>query len=81
MTAIFSPGRRPAHDFSPQERMERLSTSTPERLREALFYLSGFAPSMLDAILDATEPFTLPCACDSDEVDTGDEDVDNDPFM
>jgi hypothetical protein len=77
MTTIFSPECRPAQAFSPQERAERLAGCSPERLRESMYFLSGYAPAILDAVLDASEPFTLPCSCGADD----DESADVDPFQ
>jgi hypothetical protein len=56
MRSIF---RHPGHatlEFSPQERTERLGAASPEQQRQALVFLSGYAPAILDTILDAVEP-------------------------
>jgi hypothetical protein len=56
MRSIF---RHPGHatlEFSPQERTERLGTANPEQQRQALVFLSGYAPAVFDTILDAVEP-------------------------
>jgi hypothetical protein len=57
MRSIF---RHPGHavlEFSPQERTERLAATTPRQRTEALLFLSGYAPAVFDAVLDAVEPF------------------------
>jgi hypothetical protein len=57
MRTTISHATAPTLAFSPQERTERLAALGPERLREAMFFLSGFALAVCDAVLDATEPF------------------------
>jgi hypothetical protein len=37
-----------------------------------MYFLSAYAPAMLDAVIDATEPFTLPCDCGADDEDEAD---------
>jgi hypothetical protein len=57
MMSIF---RHPGHavlEFSPQERTERLTATTPRQRTEALLFLSGYSPAVFDAVLDAVEPF------------------------
>jgi hypothetical protein len=44
MESTISQPAAPTLAFSPQERTERLAALGPERLREAMFFLSGFAP-------------------------------------
>jgi hypothetical protein len=48
------PGGRTAAD--PGGRLARLAPLDPDRLAESLVFLAGFAPTVLDTILDATEP-------------------------
>jgi len=40
----------------PGGRLARLAPLDPDRLAESLVFLAGFAPAVLDTILDATEP-------------------------
>jgi hypothetical protein len=51
----------------PSGRLSRLATLEPDRLAESLAFLAGYAPGVLDAILDATEP------CPDDELPYGDD--------
>jgi hypothetical protein len=72
MHTIFS---RPGHvalEFSPQERGERLRAVSPEQTRQALLFLSGYAPAVFDAALDAVEP------CEEDDDPDAGEDAE--PF-
>ena len=72
MHTIFS---RPGHvalEFSPQERVERLRAVSPEQTRQALLFLSGYAPAVFDAALDAVEP------CEEDDDPDAGEDAE--PF-
>jgi hypothetical protein len=67
MRSIF---RHPDHatlEFSPQERTERLGTVRPEQQRQALLFLSGYAPAVFDAILDAVGPGDETADADADE--------------
>jgi hypothetical protein len=41
-----------------RRRLDRLAAVDPEHKEMALTFLSGYAPSVLDAALDATEPIT-----------------------
>jgi hypothetical protein len=41
---------------NPGGRLARLEPLDPDRLAESLVFLAGFAPTVLDTILDATEP-------------------------
>jgi hypothetical protein len=56
MRSIFRHPGTAVLDFSPQERAERLTTLSPRRQTEALLFLSGYAPAVFDAALDAVEP-------------------------
>jgi hypothetical protein len=56
---------RPISD--PDGRLSRLATLDPDRLAESLTFLAGYAPRVLDTILDATEP------CPDDELPYGDD--------
>jgi hypothetical protein len=56
MRSIFSHPGHAALEFSPQERVERLGTVGPEQQRQALLFLSGYAPAAFDTVLDAVEP-------------------------
>jgi hypothetical protein len=38
------------------DRLARIAALDTERMQESLFFLSGYAPGVLDAILTATEP-------------------------
>jgi hypothetical protein len=40
----------------PGGRLARLAPLDPDRLAESLVFLAGYAPTVLDTILDATEP-------------------------
>jgi hypothetical protein len=70
--SIFSHPDHAALEFSPQERVERLGTITSEQQRQALLFLSGYAPAVFDTALDAVEPF--------DENDHPDAGEDAEPF-
>jgi hypothetical protein len=37
-------------------RAERLAAASPERRRQALVFLSGYAPGVFDVVLDVVEP-------------------------
>ena len=41
-----------------RDRMDRLAAIDPEHREMALMFLSSYAPSIFDDVLDATEPFT-----------------------
>jgi hypothetical protein len=56
MRSIFSHPGRASLEFSPQERVERVRTVDPEQQAQALLFLSGYAPTVFDAVLDAVEP-------------------------
>jgi hypothetical protein len=56
MQSIFGHPGHAALEFSPQERVERLGAVNPEQTRQALLFLSGYAPAVFDAALDAVEP-------------------------
>jgi hypothetical protein len=45
------------HEITDQDRMERLAELTPAQRGDALLWLSGYAPDVFDAVLDAVEPF------------------------
>jgi len=51
----------------PTGRLARLAPLDPDRLAESLVFLAGYAPGVLDTILDATEP------CPDDELPYGDD--------
>jgi len=51
----------------PTGRLARLAALEPDRLAETLVFLAGYAPGVLDTILDATEP------CADDELPYGDD--------
>jgi hypothetical protein len=72
MRSIFSHPGRAALEFSPQERVERLGAVSPEQTRQALLFLSGYAPAVFDAALDAVEP------CEEDDDPDAGEDAE--PF-
>jgi hypothetical protein len=57
MRSIFRHPGRAVLEFSTQERTERLAATTPRQRTEALLFLSGYAPDILDTALDAVEPF------------------------
>ena len=42
-----------------RDRLDRLHAIDPEHKEMALIFLCGYAPDILDAILDATEPVTV----------------------
>jgi hypothetical protein len=70
--SIFSHPGHVSLEFSPQERVERLCAASPEQQAQALLFLSGYAPAVFDAVLDAVEP------CDEDaDPDAGEE---SEPF-
>jgi hypothetical protein len=72
MRSIFSHPGHASLEFSPQERVERLRTASPGQHAQALLFLSGYAPAVFDAVLDAVEP------CDeNDDPDAGEE---SEPF-
>lgn len=48
------PDGRPIAD--PSGRLGRLAALEPDRLAESLVFLVGFAPTVFDSILDASEP-------------------------
>lgn len=56
MQSIFSHPGHAALEFSPQERIERLGATSPQQRIQALLFLSGYAPAVFDAVLDAVEP-------------------------
>ena len=56
MRSIFSHPSHAALEFSPQERAERLSTVGSEQQRQALLFLSCYAPAVFDTVLNAVEP-------------------------
>jgi hypothetical protein len=57
MRSSFNHPGRAVLEFSPQERTERLTATTPRQRTEALLFLAGYSPAVFDAILDAVEPF------------------------
>jgi hypothetical protein len=62
--------RHPGHavlEFSPQERTERLTATTPRQRTGALLFLSGYAPAVFDTVLDAVEPSDETAAPDASE--------------
>jgi hypothetical protein len=67
MRSIFSQPGYAALEFSPQERAERLGTTSPEQRRQALQFLSGYAPAVFDTVLDAVEPCDENVGPDADE--------------
>lgn len=68
MRTIFQHPGRAVLEFSPQERTERLTATTPRQQTEALLFLSGYAPAVFDAVLDAVEPFDeIPAAAEDAE--------------
>lgn len=70
MRSIFSNPGHATLEFSPQERVERLGATSAQQQTHALLFLSGYAPAIFDAVLDAVEP------CD-ENADTG---ADGEPF-
>jgi hypothetical protein len=72
MRSIFSHPGHASLEFSPQERVERVRASDPEQLAQALLFLSGYAPAVFDAALDAVEPVD-----ENDDPDAGEE---SEPF-
>jgi hypothetical protein len=57
--SIFHHPRSAAPEFSPGEQVERielLATLSARQQTEALRFLSGYAPAVFDAILDAVDP-------------------------
>jgi hypothetical protein len=72
MRSIFSQPGNAALEFSPQERVERLGAVSPRQQTQALLFLSGYAPAVFDAVLDAVEP--------CDENDNPDAGQDAEPF-
>jgi hypothetical protein len=52
--SIFCEADRTMAD--PGGRLARLAPLDPDRLAESLVFLAGFAPTVLDEVLDATEP-------------------------
>jgi hypothetical protein len=64
---FYAGGREPLADSDPGGRLARLARIDPDRLAESLVFLAGFAPTVLDTILDATEP------CPDDERPHGDD--------
>jgi hypothetical protein len=67
MRSSFNHPGRAVLEFSPQERTERLATTTPRQRTEALLFLSGYSPAVFDAILDAVEPSDETADPDADE--------------
>jgi hypothetical protein len=47
---------RPAHDPEGRARVERLGGFCSQQLTEGMIWLSGYAPRVFDAVLDAVEP-------------------------
>ncbi len=45
-----------AHDIGGRQRVDRLGGFSPEQLTEGMTWLSGYAPEVFDAVLDAIEP-------------------------
>jgi hypothetical protein len=72
MRSIFSHPGHASLEFSPQERVERLRAASPEQQAQALLFLSGYAPAVFDAVLDAVEP-----GDENDDPDAGEE---SEPF-
>jgi hypothetical protein len=72
MRSIFSHPGHAALVFSPQERVERVRAASPEQQAQALVFLSGYAPAVFDAALDAVEPID-----EDDDPDAGEE---SEPF-
>jgi hypothetical protein len=72
MRSIFSHPGHASLEFSPQERVERVRVASPEQQAQALLFLSGYAPAVFDAALDAVEPID-----ENDDPDAGEE---SEPF-
>jgi hypothetical protein len=72
MRSIFSHPGHASLEFSPQERVERVRAACPEQQAQALLFLSGYAPAVFDAALDAAEPID-----ENDDPDAGEE---SEPF-
>jgi hypothetical protein len=65
---VLTEGEANGHPLSdPGGRLARLAPLDPDRLAETLVFLSGFAPAVFDAILNATEP------CPDDELPSGED--------
>jgi hypothetical protein len=72
MRSIFSHPGHASLEFSPQERVEHVRSAGPEQQAQALLFLSGYAPAVFDAALDAVEPVD-----ENDDPDAGEE---SEPF-
>jgi hypothetical protein len=73
MRSIFSHPGHASLEFSPLERVERVRAADPEQQAQALLFLSGYAPAVFDAALDAVEPVD-----ENDDPDAGEEE--SEPF-
>ncbi len=49
---------RPACGITADDRMELLGQLTPRQQTDALLWLSGYAPAVFDAVIDAVQPFS-----------------------
>jgi hypothetical protein len=72
MRSIFGHPGHTSLEFSPQERVERVRAASSEQQAQALLFLSGYAPAVFDAALDAVEPID-----ENDDPDAGEE---SEPF-
>ncbi len=46
-----------ASKITPEDRMERLGALTQKQCADALLRLSGYAPAVFDAVIDAVQPW------------------------